>query len=219
MNLLAIDTSTEHASVALSINGEIGEVRQHVGRQHANLLLIMINELLAGANLTVSQLDAIAFGRGPGSFTGIRIACSVAKGLAYGHDLPLFPVSSLAAIAAEAFCDATSASPVLAVIDARMSQLYWAFFTPNVYETGEFVTEPSKILLPRSDIKALYVTGVGFEPYWDQLSLGEDILLSSRVIYPHAKAILKIALSGDIEAIDAGEASPVYLRNTVVTVV
>ena len=102
MNLLAIDTSTEHATVAVTAHGELFSEEQGSMRQHAQFLLPMVERMLGLAGLSLTQLDGIVFGRGPGSFTGLRIACSVAKGLAYAHDLPLYPVSSLAAIAYEA---------------------------------------------------------------------------------------------------------------------
>src|ERR1700733_12183845 len=102
MNLLAIDTSTTRASLAINLGGEILSKEQDAQHSHARLLLPMIEQLLAEAQLTINQLDGIVYGCGPGSFTGLRIACSIAKGLAYAHDLPLFPVSSLAAIAHKA---------------------------------------------------------------------------------------------------------------------
>ena len=105
MKLLAIDTSTERASVALAVGQEI-QSREHLAqRQHAQFLLPVIDELLSEAGLTISQLDGIVFGRGPGSFTGLRIACSIVKGLAYAHDLAVYPVSSLLTIANDAFLD------------------------------------------------------------------------------------------------------------------
>lgn len=97
--LLAIDASTDQASVALLINGVSISEEQGSQRTHAQILLPMIDKLLTEANSSLNQLDGIVFGCGPGSFTGLRIACSMAKGLAYAHDLPLIPVSSLAAIA------------------------------------------------------------------------------------------------------------------------
>ena len=99
MNLLAIDTSTELASVALLHGGKLFNKEQGSQRTHAQLLLPLIDEIMKEAGLQINQLDAIIFGCGPGSFTGLRIACSVAKGLAYAHDLKLIPVHNLASIA------------------------------------------------------------------------------------------------------------------------
>lgn len=126
MNLLAIDTSTELASVALLYNGRLASREQGAQRQHAQLLLPMIEELLTSAGIELKQLDGIVFGEGPGSFTGLRIACSIAKGLAYAANLPLYPVSSLLAIASQE--NIQEGTAVLSVIDARMNQLYWGYY-------------------------------------------------------------------------------------------
>jgi len=124
MNLLAIDTSTSYASVALEFNGTMFVEEAFEIREHARVLLTMVERVLSSAGTELKNLDGIVFGEGPGSFTGLRIACSVAKGLAYAHDLPLYPVGSLLAIAFEARHMNTS---VLAMMDARMNQVYWMF--------------------------------------------------------------------------------------------
>lgn len=216
MNLLAIDTATERASVALSINGDVRSEEQSAQRQHAHLLLPMVERLLAEADLSLSQLDAIAYGRGPGSFTGLRIACSVAKGLAYAHDLPLFPVSSLAAIANEV--GQRHAIPknaaVLAVLDARMNQLYWACFTDFINEVEEHVSNVGDIL-PSADTP-LILAGVGYEAYLQQLSSTLQARITSYfTVYPKAQAMIRLALTGKIKAVSAAEALPVYIRNQI----
>ncbi|WP_332248026.1 tRNA (adenosine(37)-N6)-threonylcarbamoyltransferase complex dimerization subunit type 1 TsaB [Legionella tunisiensis] len=144
---MSIDTSTEKASVALTLNGDIRCEEQEVQRQHARMLLPMIDRLLADSGACLNQLDAIVYGCGPGSFTGLRIACSVAKGLAYSHDLPLFPVSSLAAIANEVRVQNQLANDaaILAVLDARMNQLYWACFAGDAKEGAEQVCHAADI--------------------------------------------------------------------------
>ncbi|KTD23602.1 glycoprotease (O-sialoglycoprotein endopeptidase) [Legionella lansingensis] len=215
MNLLAIDTSTEYISVGLSVGGKLKNSELRGQRQHAQVILPMIEQLLAEGGLQLSQLDAIVYGRGPGSFTGLRIACSVAKGLAYAHDLPLFPVSSLAAIAEEAFYHTEDdASSVLAMIDARMNQVYWACLAPHQYEVQESVDAVANITV--SPVSPLILAGVGFEPYFDQLSpVIQERIIKKCLIYPQAQAMIRIALSGKIQAISAAKASPVYIRNQV----
>lgn len=214
MNLLAIDTSTEQASVALLVNGELTYEEQGTLRQHAQLLLPMIDGLLAKAGITCSQLDAIVFGRGPGSFTGLRIACSVAKGLAYAHDLPLYPVSSLAAIAYELYQTGAGDKGVLAMIDARMHQVYTGYFTGETFDVQETVLSPADIQIPVQ--KPLILAGVGIESYVSQLSPAIQAMISKQcTIFPHAKTMIALVESGQIKAVSAAEALPVYVRNQV----
>ncbi|KTC81634.1 tRNA (adenosine(37)-N6)-threonylcarbamoyltransferase complex dimerization subunit type 1 TsaB [Legionella brunensis] len=217
MNLLAIDTSTECASVALSINGELSSTEQGAQRQHARVLLPMIEQLLAEANVKLHQLDALVYGRGPGSFTGLRIACSIAKGLAYSHNLPLYPVSSLAAIAEEVFSqqDTTAENTeVLTLIDARMNQVYWSCYAKNQRQAEEFVTDVSMLKLPSDS--SLIIAGVGFEPYLEQLPNAiQERVIKKATVYPHAQTMIRLALSGTIKAISAAEALPVYVRNQI----
>ena len=214
MNILAIDTSTELASVAILAHGEIQSEEQGSMRQHAQFLLPMIQRLLAAAGLTFSQLDGIAFGRGPGSFTGLRIACSVAKGLAYAHDLPLFPVSGLAAIADEVYQTATDGRNVLAMIDARMQQVYWGFFSGVSFEVQEHVSSAADISL--GSINAMILAGVGFESYAVQLA--EDLqarIVKQCTVFPKAAAMIRLVQNGHIQAVSVADALPVYVRNQV----
>jgi len=119
--LLAIETATSSCSAALSVDGEVCE-RIEVGQNiHSQVLLSMINELFQESALEVGQLDAVAVGQGPGSFTGLRIGIGVAQGIAYGADCPMIGVSSLDALALQAATDGR----VLATIDARMGEIYW----------------------------------------------------------------------------------------------
>lgn len=125
--LLAIDTSGEACSVALSLGGEILEYFEVIPRLHARKLLPMVQSLLAEADVSINALDAIAFGRGPGSFTGLRICAGVVQGLAFAADIPTLPISSLAALAQGVYRH-TSHTHILTVMDARMAELYWAGF-------------------------------------------------------------------------------------------
>lgn len=220
MKLLAIDTSTSRATVALSVGDSVYTDEQDGLKAHAQLLLPMIERMLAKACVQLNQLDGIVFGCGPGSFTGLRITCSIAKALAYAHDLPLFPVSSLAAIANEAYHTETNLPPrtqVLAVLDARMQQLYWAYFETENYQSTERVTGAAEISVPSE--QPLIVAGVGFEEYMPQCS--QQFLAQvtqHRVIYPHAAAMIRLVRAGVIPAVSAAEALPLYVRNSVVHV-
>lgn len=126
--LLAFDTATDVCSVALAIGGEIVESSETVGHAHSERLLPMIDALLAQRGVRLADCDAIAFGAGPGSFTGLRIACSVAQGLAWGAGKRVIPVGNLAALARRVFDGRSAARRVVAAVDARMREAYWAVY-------------------------------------------------------------------------------------------
>lgn len=218
MNLLAIDSSTQQASVALSIKGEVRSIEQGAQHSHARLLLPLIEQLLAEAGVGLQQLEAIVFGQGPGSFTGLRISCSLAKGLAYAKDLPLYPVSSLAAIANEAFFvhkGAQNAS-VLALLDAHMNQVYWAYFGQNALEAQQQQVSAAAEIRPDEAYNPLIVAGVGYESYLQQLAPALQARLSGHFrIYPKAEAMIRLVLTGTITTISASDALPFYLRNQI----
>lgn len=214
MKLLAIDTSTERATVAIVVNGKIYSEEQEGMRQHAKLLLPMIERLLELAELSCNQLDAIVFGCGPGSFTGLRVACSVAKGLAYANDLPLYPVSSLAAIAYEAYQTPVSGAHVLAMVDARMHQVYWGYFTGESFDVMAQVTSAPDIVLPSAN--PIILAGAGFEAYTTQLPKAvQSQIIKQSTIFPDAKAMIRLVQSGQIKAVSAEDALPVYVRDQV----
>lgn len=244
MNLLAIDTSTEYASIALSFKGQLLSKEQDAQRSHAQALLPMIDQLLGEAELSLSQLDAIVYGEGPGSFTGLRIACSVAKGLAFARDLPLYPVSTLAAIANETFesYEELQSSSVLAVIDARMNQLYWAIFqnNPRISSLAEVSaaadiglnfaenslnsvdnrpitqTTPTFRGLEMKDKQALVLAGIGYESYLPQFTPALQAKIANYfTIFPKASAMIRLVLNGAIAPVNASEALPVYIRNQI----
>lgn len=212
MKLLAIDTSTERATVAIVSDGNIHCEEQHCMRQHAQFLLPMVERLLALSEITLAQLDGIIFGRGPGSFTGLRIACSVAKGLAYAHDLPLYPVSDLAAIAYQKWIEKKTA--VLALIDARMHQLYWGYFTGDSFAVLEHVTAAADIFLPNP--APFIIAGVGYEPYLTQLpDILQRQIIQQHVVFPNANTLIYLVQSGQIQPVSVDEALPVYIRDQV----
>lgn len=213
MNILAIDTSTEKATVALSMGNEMLCDEQPSLRQHAQVLLPMIERLLAQASANLKQLDAIAFGRGPGSFTGLRIACSMAKAIAYAHDLPLYPVSSLSAIAwgAQALKNQYQNAKILAVLDARMKEYYWGCFNPQEFTSNELVTAPEKI---ECDSNSIIVAGVGFDVSLFTANLRQRIL-QQELIYPEAQFMINLVIAGGIKPVSAADALPIYVRNQV----
>lgn len=217
MKLLSLDTSTQIASVALTIDGITQSEEQHHVKQHAQFLLPIIERLLAAAESNLASLDGIVFNAGPGSFTGLRIACSVAKALAYVHDLPLFPVSSLQIIAFAAL----AAEPrkedvqVLALLDARMQQLYWAQIgNENLTTASLSVSSAEDIIL--SGAMPCIVAGVGFQPFLARLSADvQSRIIKQCEIFPHAITALNLVMTGKILSVSAIDAIPYYVRNHV----
>ncbi len=221
MNWLALDTSTEQASVALSVDGVMHTATETNIRQHAKFLLPMIEELILSANSSYQDLNGIVFGCGPGSFTGLRIACSVAQGLAYALGLPLYPVNSLHAISAEAF-EATFAyehapglTPgVLAILDARMHEVYWAYYTRPNASSSCHVSPAYQIEIPSSG--PLILAGVGLETYGPKLN--QDIgarVIQQYPVFPQAAVMIRLVESGKIEAVAVEKALPTYVRHHV----
>lgn len=214
MNFLAIETSTSLASVALSFDGVLFFEEKTALKDHATSLLPMIESLFKAAQREFCDLDGIVFGQGPGSFTGLRIACSVAKGLAYAHNLPLFAVSSLDAIAYQARLELQGDVDILAMLDARMRQVYWAHFTQHERSAVSYVSNASDVTCTSS--RALCLAGVGFEPYVDALPRSlQDTLVMHRVIYPHATTMIQFVEETRPLPIDIALAEPVYVRNQV----
>ena len=211
MNWLAIDTSTEIASVALWFNDELTSLTQGNQRTHAQFLLPMIDQVLSESDAQLNQMDAIVFGRGPGSFTGLRIACSTAKGLAVSADLPVIPVSTLGAIAYSArTISGNHEADILAVLDARMQEVYWGFYESDQLDTLELVSPADQI-----DIKNnghLILAGVGIDLLPRTI---HDEVQSSLTLYPDASAMIQLAREMRLEPISAALAEPVYVRNKV----
>ena len=225
MKILAIDTATEGCSAALLIDQQVTTRMDVQPRKHAELILPMLDELLAEAGLSVSQLDALAFGRGPGAFTGVRIATGVIQGIAFGAELPVLPVSTLRALAQRTF-DKFQHTHVLSAFDARMDEVYWAAY--SVADDGlmqlmgeENVLSPSEVHCATSEDASLKWAGAGsgWLTYDQQLKQAVDCNLTAT--YPElitrAEEIVKLA-AYDFEqslAVDAENALPIYLRNKV----
>ena len=191
--------------------------RFEVGSQHSERILPMTHEVLAEAGLALSQLDAVAFGRGPGSFTGLRICAGVAQGLAYGADAPVGPVSSLAALA-----QGVEAPRVLAGFDARMNQLYWGAYVRNaqglaVLSGEEKVLAPQDIPLP--DGNGWIGAGSGWDRYAAMLSerLGERVHEWRAQCFPRARFVAQLGAHeyAGGRALTPEQAQPVYLRDEV----
>lgn len=216
MKLLAIDTSTEACSVAVSLDGEIRE-RFELGTRHSELILSLVEQLLAECGVTLRGLDAIAFGRGPGSFTSLRIGAGVVQGLAFGADLPVVPVSSLAVLAQGAASD-----KVLAAFDARMGQVYWGAFVRDaaglVTAAGtEIVCDPPHIPLPEGS--GWIGVGSGWDVCHAALAerFGAQLKEWHAGRHPHARevALLGAAAFRSGIALPPEEAVPVYIRDDV----
>ncbi|WP_454781078.1 tRNA (adenosine(37)-N6)-threonylcarbamoyltransferase complex dimerization subunit type 1 TsaB [Legionella sp. WA2022007384] len=215
MKLLAIDTSTETASVALFTGEELLCEEQSNQKTHAQFILPMIDRLMGNAGLHMNQLDAIVFGRGPGSFTGLRIACSIAKGLAYANDLQLIPVSSLAAIVWSVRQQKqTNNVAVLAVLDARMHEMYWAYFDENQWNAEEHVNSVQELRVPEKH--AVILAGVGIDAYWNDFTPEIKSLISDKItINPSAAAMIQFVKCSGLKPLSAAQAQPVYVRNKV----
>ncbi|SDZ87583.1 tRNA (adenosine(37)-N6)-threonylcarbamoyltransferase complex dimerization subunit type 1 TsaB [Microbulbifer marinus] len=222
MKILALDTTSGACSVALYSGGQICEQFVRAERDHTRRLLPMVDQVLAEAGLSLGQLDALAVSRGPGSFTGLRIAISFTQGLAFAADKPVVPVSSLAALAAGArrshpeWRDA----PIVAMLDARMQQVYWGIYaaeTPNDSMLPEAVQDPERVvqrLREASLSQPLYGAGPGwhYPPFADAPVAEYD--LESPI---HARDIAELALplwqNGAAVAAEALE--PLYLRDEI----
>ncbi len=223
VKLLALDTSTEACSAALWIDGDVSERYGITPNDHGRHILGMMETLLNEAGVPLTAMDALAFGRGPGSFTGLRIAAGVVQGLALGADLPVVPVSSLAALAQGAYREHRSTA-VLAAIDARMNEVYWGCYRVSgealvELENEECVAPPAQVPLPESG--QWRGTGSGWAAaYGEQLArrLEERLIGYDADRYPRAAdmAVLAVAAYARGRAVPVQQVTPVYLRDNVV---
>lgn len=220
MRILALDTSTEWCSVAVGDGASWHARDEHAGQSHSERLLPMVAGALADAGWALTDLDGIAFGAGPGSFTGLRIGCGVAQGLAFGGDVPVVPVPTLVALAQEAL-HAHAWRHVVACLDARMREVYVASYARDGEEWAE-ATSPA-VLSPTDVPDALasregvwFGAGNGFRAY---ATLGSALRLAATDagIRPAARAIAELALPrlARGEAVAAADALPLYVRHRV----
>jgi tRNA threonylcarbamoyladenosine biosynthesis protein TsaB len=221
MKILAIETATEACSAALWINGDIRLRYEVKPRGHSELLLGMMDDLLCEADLRPYQLDAMAFGRGPGSFTGVRIAAGVVQGAAFGAGLPVVPVSTLAALAQRAYREKGERS-LLPAYDARMGELYWAAYRVGEDDLvrlviDEEVAAAEQVRLPLDE--GWYGIGSGWAAAGDVLAgrLQSVLLGYQAKMLCSAREVAQLAVAGFEQglAVSPESALPIYLRNKV----
>ena len=226
MRVLAFETSTEACSAALWVDGEVRELFAVAPQRHAELLLPMADELLAEAGVSPRGLDGLAFGRGPGSFTGVRIASGVVQGIAFAADLPVAPVSTLQALAQGAWRERNAAA-VLAAFDARMGEVYWGAYRLGAEGlmsalVADRLSRPEGVALPPGAGGGWLGAGRGWGAYPEALgrALGASLGLRDAERYPHAHdvAMLGVDLLRRGGGVAAEQAVPVYLRDRVVHV-
>ena len=242
MRILAIDTATESCSVALLLGTQLLQRARRLERGHAEVILPMVDEVLVEAGLSLAALTAIAFGRGPGAFTGVRLAASVAQGLAFGAGLPVVPVSDLQALAQRVLDEDRTVGRVLACADARMHEVYWGCFERSAEGLArpsdvERVARPEEVRPPAAWVRGaqagssgapsapqpdstpwrLAGVGSGFAVYPELgAALPLDVVLEG--LLPRAAEIAHLALTEVVAGrfLPPEQALPVYLRDDVI---
>ena len=220
MKLLALETATDACSVALYLDGEIHEDFRIAPRAHTQLLLPMAEGLLQQVGLRPADLDALAFGRGPGAFTGVRIATAVVQGLAYALERPVLPISTLAALAQGAYRQ-YGWQQIACAMDARMDEVYWGAYVLD--ENGLMLLQGEECVCPPAATPTLTGTwqgcGSGWAAYADLLHARHpEVALSPQEDWPHAQDVASLAVAALArgEGVSAADALPVYLRDQVV---
>lgn len=216
MNLLALDTSTEYLSLAILKGEALYTFDVNAGQSHSQIILPQLQLLLAEAGLQLHDLQGIAFGAGPGSFTGVRIAAGVVQGLALGANLPILPVCTL-----EALAETSGLERVVACLDARMGEIYHAVYDKTAH--GWCVQVPPSVCKPEAAPAFAGQDYVGVGSGWQTYSTQLSALYSSQITatqpeaLPTATAILQIAKSvfAAGKGLPAIEANPIYIRNRV----
>lgn len=220
MNILALDTCTEMCSVAILKEGELYEQSLLTQRGHSEKILGMLDEILARAESRLSDMDCIAFGRGPGSFTGVRVGVSVTQGIAYAANLPVVPISTLAAVAQRAI-DEHEAKDIAVAMDARMQEVYSALY--QSVDGFAVLVDEEQVCLPeqlgwRSE-QSFFAAGTGWKEYETAMmaKFSNQITGLDSALLPTAAAIAKLAVrqveKGHI--LPAEQAIPIYLRDNV----
>jgi tRNA threonylcarbamoyladenosine biosynthesis protein TsaB len=209
MRFAAIETSTEWCSVAVWRDGELAGIEQRAGQRHAELALPMLERLLAQQRMVMAELEAVAFGAGPGAFTGLRIACGIAQGLAYARGLPVIGISTL-----EALADECGAPRVVACLDARMGEVYYSALERRAGRWQEVIAAQCVALdrAPRPPGTGWVGCGSGFAARalpWLEAVYAE--------VHPGAAAVARLAAPrlGAGEGAEAAQAAPRYLRDKV----
>ena len=218
MRLLALDTATEACSAAVWVDGAVLERHEWAPRRHAALILPMIEAVLAEAELNVAQLDAIAFGRGPGAFTGVRIAVGIVQGIAFAADRPVVPVSTLAALALGAARDSGRAR-IAAALDARMGEAYWGVY--GVAGEDATLLDDERCCAPDAVSAPLgewFGAGSGWAAHAETLARRLTVSGWQDGFYPRAGDVARLAVAPSRRGtwVAAEQALPVYLRNEVV---
>ncbi len=209
MKFAAFETATQWCSVAVWVDGEVTGAEESAGNRHGELVLPMLGRLLAAAGISIAQLDAVAFGAGPGSFTGLRIACGVAQGLAFARGLPVLGIPTLEAMAEEC-----GAARVVACLDARMREVYYSAMERDGSRWREIIpaqcVAPAAVRLPPGE--GWVGCGNGFSAYGP---LGLSKVIPD--IHPSAVAVARLAAPrlAAGEGADAALAAPAYVRDKV----
>lgn len=217
-DLLALDTATEFCSVALQVRGRLADRIELAGNRHSEMLLPMVDALLKAEAVDLPSLQAIAFGAGPGSFTGLRIACSVAQGLAWASEIPLLPIGNLEALAFAAFEAAgDTPGPILVAIDARMEEAYWAVYQR---QGGRLAEVQPPALARRSELVALvrrHHATLAAGDGWNPQHLADAAGARFMAVRTTARALLALAVQRHAEGagVSAALAAPLYVRDRV----
>ena len=221
MKILAVETSTDACSAALFVDGQIREQFKIAPREHTKLILPMIDSLMADAGLRPQQLDAIALSRGPGSFTGVRIATGVVHGIALGADLPVAMVSTLASMAQDYFNRHAVAKMAFTALDARMEEIFWGVYRRDELGLAELhgdeaVTPAGEVIFPDQDG---FGVGSGWGAYPEILSarIGHRLQGSDSEVWPRAACIAQLGAHAHAQGLSVAveQAMPVYLRDKV----